>query len=294
MRSQSRDTWHGLIASLAIIVSMFTAFARAEEPPAKRIIRISADPNNLPFTNDRCEGFENKIADLIAGELNAEIEYVWRAQRRGFFRHALKEGECDLVLGVPAGFDMALTTAPYYRSTYVFITKKDGGAKVESLDDPVLKRVKIGVQVVGDDGANSPPVHALGRRGIIQNLVGYSIYGDYAQPNPPARVVEGVAKGEVDVAVVWGPLAGYFAKRQPVDLVVTPVTPAVDEELKLPFTFAISMGVRRGDTAFRNELNGVIERRREEIEKILDEYAVPRVAAPPKQADERDKERARR
>jgi mxaJ protein len=266
--------------SAVLLLITWCGVAKAEAPTTRRVVRVCADPNNLPFTNEKQEGFENKIAELVGRELNADVEYVWRAQRRGFFRHALKEGEADLVIGVPVGFDMALTTKPYYRSSYVFVWRKKGGTPVESLDDPVLKKVKVGVQVVGDDGANSPPVHALGRRGVIENLVGYTVYGDYAQPNPPARVIDAVAKGEVDVAVAWGPMAGYFAKKQSVALVVQPISPAVDEELKLPFTFAISMGVRRGDTAFRDELDGVLERKREAIERILDEYGVPRVAKP--------------
>jgi mxaJ protein len=263
-----------------LVVLTWCGAVAGEGPTTRRVIRVCADPNNLPFTNDKLEGFENRLAELVGRELNAEIRYVWRAQRRGFFRHSLKEGEADLVIGVPVGFDMALTTKPYYRSSYVFVWRKEGGTKVDSLDDPILKKVKVGVQVVGDDGANAPPVHALGRRGIIENLVGYTVYGDYAKPNPPARVIEAVAEGEVDVAVAWGPMAGYFAKKSPVALVVQPISPAVDEELKLPFTFAISMGVRKDDAALRDELNGVLERKREAIERILDEYGVPRLAEP--------------
>jgi mxaJ protein len=245
-------------------------------PTPRRVIRITADPNNLPFTNDRLEGFENKIADLIARELGAGIEYTWRAQRRGFFRTALKEGEADLVLGVPTGFDMALTTAPYYRSTYVFVTRKDRHLAIESLDDPVLKKLKVGVQLVGNDGINTPPAHGLARRGVIENVVGYTLYGDYSEPNPPARVVEGVASGDADVAVVWGPLAGYFAKRQAVELALAPVRPE-DDPPGLRYAFNISMGVRRQDKEFRDELNAVLERTRPEIERILDEYGVPRL-----------------
>lgn len=245
-------------------------------PSPHRVIRITADPNNLPFTNDRLEGFENKIADLVAHELGAAIEYTWRAQRRGFFRTALKEGEADLVLGVPTGMDMALTTAPYYRSTYVLVTRKDRKPAVQSLDDPALKTLKVGVQLVGNDGMNTPPAHALARRGIINNVVGYTLYGDYSEPNPPARIMDGVARGETDIAVVWGPLAGYFAKRSPAELALSPVRPE-DDPPGLRYAFNISMGVRRGDRAFRDELNAVLARKRREIERILDAYGVPRL-----------------
>jgi quinoprotein dehydrogenase-associated probable ABC transporter substrate-binding protein len=260
--------------------------ASPNQPP-RRVLRISADPNNLPFTNDRLEGFENKIAELLAREMQADLLYLWRAQRRGFFRQSLTEGECDVVLGVPARFEMALTTAPYYASSYCFVYRKDKAWSIQSFDDPVLRNLKIGVQVVGDDGANPPPAHALGARGLIDNLVGYSVYGDYRQDNPPSRIVEGVAHGETDVAVVWGPLAGYFARRQPVELEVVPVSPARDRT-GYPMAFSVAMGVRKDNVKLRDEINAILERQRPEIEKILDEYGVPRVAPPPrvKRADD--------
>jgi quinoprotein dehydrogenase-associated probable ABC transporter substrate-binding protein len=188
----------------------------------RRLLRICADPNNLPFTNDRLEGFENKIAAIVAHDLKADVLYVWRAQRRGFFRQSLKEGNCDMVMGVPAHFERALSTDPYYTSTYCFVTRKNDKLPLKSMDDPLLRDLKIGVQIVGDDGVNTPPAHALAARGIVDNLVGFTLYGDYALPNPPARVLDAVARGDIDVAVVWGPLAGYFAKREPVELSVMP------------------------------------------------------------------------
>lgn len=124
---------------------------------------------------------------------------------------------------------------------------------IRSFDDPILGRVKVGVQMIGDDFANTPPAHALSNRNIIQNVKGYTVYGDYAQANPPARIIEAVAKGEIDVAIVWGPLAGYFAKRQKVPLEIVPVSPEIDLPY-LPFVFDISMGVRRGDDAFKEQL----------------------------------------
>jgi mxaJ protein len=247
----------------------------------RRVLRVAADPNNLPFSNDRGEGFENKIAELVARELNAELRYVWRAHRRGFCRETLKEGNADLVVGLPTRFEQALTTSPYYRSTFAFVQRTDSAVPaVRSFDDERLRALRVGVQLVGDDGANPPPAHALAARGVIDNVRGYTVFGDYREPNPPARVVEAVARGEVDVACVWGPLAGYFAKRQAVGLTVTPVEVPVDPRTRLPMTFAISMGVSRQNAALRDELNAVIERRGAEIDAILDEYGVPRVTKP--------------
>ncbi len=152
---------------------------------------------------------------MVARDLHASLRYTWWPQHRGFLRNTLKAGTCDVVMGLPSSVELAATTRPYYRSTYVFVYRKDRGIAVRSFDDPVLRKLKIGVQMVGDDGYNSPPAHALANRGIIDNIAGYSVYGDYSQPNPPARIVEAVARGDVDLAVVWGPLAGYFAPRQP-------------------------------------------------------------------------------
>jgi quinoprotein dehydrogenase-associated probable ABC transporter substrate-binding protein len=257
--------------------------------PRKLVLQVSADPNNLPFTNDRLAGFENKIAAILAEELGTGLEYAWRAQRRGFFRQALKEGECDLVMGVPVGFDMATTTAPYYRSSYVFVSRKDRALGISSFDDPKLKKLKVGVQLVGDDGYNTPPAHALSSRGHVENLVGFTLYGDYAEPNPPARIVDAVAKGDVDIAVVWGPTAGYFAKKAPVPLEVTPVKPAVDAD-GLPFTFGISLGVRRGNTELRDRLDAILKTRKAAIDRILDDYGVPRVAKSQGGTPKKDKE----
>ena len=240
------------------------------------VLRVCADPNNLPFSNDRGQGFENKIAELLAHDMGERVEYTWWAQRRGFFRNTLKSGVCDVVIGVPAGFEMALTTRPYYRSTYVFVSRKDRKLAVKSFDDPALKRLKIGVQMIGDDFSNTPPAHALSRRNIIGNVKGFTVYGDYNQPNPPARIVDAVEKGDVDVAIVWGPLAGYFANQSRVPLDVVPVSPQVDQPF-LPFVFDISMGVRRGDQELRDRVEQVLERRRSDIDRILQDYAVPRV-----------------
>jgi quinoprotein dehydrogenase-associated probable ABC transporter substrate-binding protein len=240
------------------------------------VLRVCADPNNLPFSNQHGEGFENKIAELLAHDMGERVEYTWWAQRRGFFRNTLKAGVCDVVIGVPAGFEMALTTKPYYRSTYVFLSRKDHHLNVSSFDDPQLKKLRIGVQIIGDDFSNAPPAHALTRRNIVDNVKGFTVYGDYSQPDPPARIVDAVENGDVDLAIVWGPLAGYFAKQSRVPLEVVPVSPQIDQPF-LPFVFDISMGVRRGDQDLRDQVEQIMERRRGEIDRILEDYRVPRV-----------------
>ncbi|WP_375754873.1 substrate-binding domain-containing protein [Corallococcus exercitus] len=248
--------------------------APSSEPKPERVLRVCADPNNLPFSNARGEGFENRLAELLGRELKARVEYTWWAQRRGFIRGTLKANLCDVVMGVPTELEMVLPTRPYYRSTYVFVTKKDGGPKVRSFDDPVLHQVKVGVHLVGDDFSNTPPAHALTRRGIIQNVVGYTLYGDYAEDSPPSALVEAVRKGDVDVAVVWGPLAGYQARRPGVPLTLSPVSPQVDPP-GLVFAFDIAVGVRKGDKALRDELDAALTRRKREVRALLTSYGVP-------------------
>ncbi len=243
---------------------------------ARGVLRVCSDPNNLPFSNDKLEGFENKIADIVGREMNLKVEYTWWAQRRGFVRNTLKSDLCDLIVGMPSSSELAATTSPYYRSTYVFIWRKDHALNIHSFDDAALHHLRIGVQMIGDDFANTPPAHALTNRKIVQNVKAYSVYGDYAQPNPTARVVEGVAKGEVDVAVVWGPTAGFFIRKERLPLMVVPVTPQIDLPF-LPFVYDISMGVRRGDDLFKERLEQILQQRRGEIEGILDDYGVPRV-----------------
>ena len=239
-------------------------------------LRVCADPNNLPFSNARGEGFENRIAQLIARDLGTTVSYYWFAQRRGFVRNTLNANHCDVIIGVPSSFELALTTRPYYRSTYVFVTRRDRKLSIDSFDDPRLKKLKIGVQMIGDDYTSSPPAHALANRGIVRNVAGYMVYGDYAEESPTRRIVEAVAKGEVDVSAVWGPTAGYFIRKSRVPLVATPVNPQIDVPF-LPFVFDIAMAVRRGDTALRDRLDAVLARREKEIDAILREYGVPRV-----------------
>ncbi|WP_225768549.1 substrate-binding domain-containing protein [Inquilinus sp. Marseille-Q2685] len=253
---------------LAAVLALAAGGAGARE------LRVCADPNNLPFSNEKEEGFENRIAALVAQDLGATVTYTWWAQRRGFIRETLQAGLCDLVPGTMLGLEMLRSTRPYYRSGYVFVTRADG-PQIRSFDDPALKDLRIGVQLVGDDGANPPPAEALARRGLAGHVVGYTVYGNYAEPSPAGRIVAAVAKGEIDVAVVWGPFAGYFAPRQRVGLTVTPVQPQT--EGLMPMVFDIAMGVRREDKGLADEVNAALSRHRGEIDAILARYGVPRL-----------------
>jgi mxaJ protein len=236
--------------------------------------RVCADPNNLPFSNDKGEGFENKIVALIARDLGDTVSYTWWAQRRGYVRNTLKADRCDLWPGVASGVDRLATTRAYYRSSYVFVTRADRKLDIATFDDPRLRQLRIGVQMIGNDATNTPPAHALARRGIVENVHGYMVYGDYAHPNPASVIIDAVANGEIDVAVAWGPLAGYFAATERMKLTVRPVEPG-SGDADLPMAFAISMGLRRGDTALQHTIKQELQRRQPEINAILAAYHVP-------------------
>jgi quinoprotein dehydrogenase-associated probable ABC transporter substrate-binding protein len=266
----------GLSLVCADITSAQTPAAPKQSTSAKGQFRVCADPENMPHSNQKQEGFENKIADLMAKELGEPTRYIWWGQRRGFIRNTmnatLEEGRCDVVIGVPEGYDLVSPTKPYYRSTYVFVYPKDKGPQIKSLDDPVLKKIKIGVHLFGDDYTNPPPVHELAKRGVVGNLIGFSTF--YSADNPPSAIIDAVASGKVDVAIVWGPAAGYYVKQQRVPLTMVPVPSGKGD---LPFEFGISMGVKLGNDALKARLEKVIDARRADITKILNDYNVPLV-----------------
>ncbi len=274
-----------LAALAAMTIATCGVAAHAQDAP--ETFRVCADPNNLPFSNQANEGFENKLADLIAGALGGKVTYDWHAQRRGFIRETLKAKQCDVVMGMPTKVDMLATTKPYYRSTYVFVSRADRHLDLSSIKDARLRSLKIGVQIIGNDGANTPPAHALAQQGIIDNVVGYTVYGDYRNPNPAARIVAAVEKGEVDIAAVWGPLAGYFAHRSEVPLVVTPMTDT--EGFKpLIFQYDIALGVRKGDHALKSRLDDILMQKRPEIAALLQSYNIPTLPLPVQASENRD------
>jgi len=260
--------------SAAILVAMAALQPYASMAGEPDDLRVCADPNNLPFSNRAGEGFENKLAEMVAQKLGKSVVYTWWAQRRGFIRHTLKAGDCDLVMGVPAQYDLVETTRPYYRSTYVFVTQTARHLRLNAIDDPQLRGLAVGVHLIGDDGNNTPPAHALGQQGIIDNVRGFMIYGDYREPDPPARLIEAVEHGEIDVAAAWGPLAGYVAKTSTVPLTVAPIA-AGERFAPQQFQFEIAMGVRKGDHALRDRLNDFIAQNGSEIVALLADYGVP-------------------
>jgi mxaJ protein len=254
------------LMSLPLLVASATASDAA-------VLRVCADPNNLPYSNRAGAGFEDALARLVAQALDRSVEHYFWAQRRGFLRNTLEAGKCDVIMGVPPGLDGVRTTEPYYRSSYVVVTRADVTPPLRSLDDPRLRTLKIGVPVVGDDYANPPPVHALSRRGIVDNVIGFSVFGDYRKESPPLELVRAVARGEIDVALAWGPVAGFVARDSREPLQLHAIRPRRDGPQ--PFVFEIAMGVRPTDEALAEQLNDVLGKSRRRIEEMLHEYGVP-------------------
>jgi len=239
-----------------------------------RLLTACADPNNLPFSNRAGQGFENKLAEMIAGDLHARLNYIWWAQRRGYVRNTLNERKCDFWPGVASNVEMVATTRPYYRSTYVFVSRASEHLEGLTLEDSRLRHLRIGVQMAGNDAANTPPAHALASRGIINNVRGYMLYGDYSKPNPPSEIMRAVERGDVDVAIVWGPLAGYFAARSAAPLRLEPVTPWL-ADMQWPMQFDISVGVQNNNQQLLKQIDTVLASRSEQIRQLLASYRVP-------------------
>jgi len=276
-----QQSFLGLTGFLLLVTIGFPPqVARAQLRPGLQkpgVIRVCADPDNMPLSNQKGEGFEQKIAELVAKEWNAKIEYAWWPVRRGFFARALNGRYCDVAIQAPAGFDMAAVTRPYFRSGYVFVTRKDSGLDIKSLADPRLKKLKIGVNLLNSDAENTPPAMVLSRYGVVGNLTGFSTF--YTDTERPEDIVNAVAKKDIDVAIVWGPIAGYFVKRSPVPLSLVPLAER-DSLSEFPFRFDIGMGVRRRERVLRDSLQTVLDRKAPEIQAILKEYGVPMFPIP--------------
>lgn len=272
LRSSPARVALALLAAVALPAASGSAQQLHTNQLQPGLLRICADPDNMPLSNQKGEGFEQKIAELIGKEWNTKIEYAWWPVRRGFFSRALNGRYCDVAIEAPAGLDMAGVTQPYFRSGYVFLTRKDSGLDITSLADPRLKKLKIGVNLLHSDAENTPPAMALSRYGVIGNLIGYSTF--YTDEDRPEDIVEAVATKEVDLAIVWGPLAGYFAQKSKVPLTVVPLAER-DSLSDFPFRFNIAMGVRRRDTELKDSLDALLTRKGPEIQAILKQFNVP-------------------
>jgi mxaJ protein len=279
MWQKMRTSWvrAGLLAP-ALLGMAVPASAQRPAPPQPGLLRVCADPDNMPSSNQKGEGFENKLASMIAKEWNSRLQYVWYPTRRGYFR-ILNGMYCDVAMEAPAGLDMAGATKPYFRSGYFFVSRQGGGLEnLTSLADPRLKKLKIGVNIYTSDAENSPPAMALSRYGVVGNLTGYSTFFSDSGSRPE-DIVNAVANKTVDVAIAWGPLAGYFAKKSATPLSLQPL-PDKDSLSDTPFRYSIGLAVRRRDHDLRDSLQAFLDRHQPEIQALLKEYAVPTFPIP--------------
>ena len=234
-------------------------------------LRVCADPHNLPFSSVDAPGFENRIAELVARDLGRPLHYFWQPQWRGYARKTLLSGHCDVIPGIPAAERDVLATDAYYRGAYAFVYAAERFTALKSFDDPRLRHLRIGVQVVGIDATATPAGRALAHRGIVANVVGFPVVGD----TPSAqRMIDALAEGSLDVAIVWSPQAGYYIAQRRLAYAVVPIAAAPGDP---SLDFAIAMGVRPGDTALQQALNASLARLRPQIDAVLRDYGVTRV-----------------
>jgi mxaJ protein len=234
-------------------------------------LRVCADPHDLPYSSADARGFENRIAELVAHDLGRTVRYYWQPQWRGYARKTLLAGHCDVIPGIPAAERDVLATQAYYRGTYAFVYAAQRFPALTSFDDPRLRRSRIGVQIVGIDAIATPAGQALARRGIVANVVGFPVMGE--RPSA-ARMIDALADGSLDVAIVWSPQPGYFIAQRGLAYAVVPIEAAPGDP---SLEFAIAMGVRPGDIALQQALNGALARLRPRIDAVLRDYAVTRV-----------------
>jgi len=251
--------------SIGLALAAGPVAAQTGETVDHTMLRVCADANNMPFSNDKGEGFENKIAELLAGDLGIPVHYTWFPDTIGFVRNTLGARKCDLIIGTAAGNELVQNSNPYYRSTYAFIYRPDVHP-VTSIDDPVLQSASIGII------AGTPPVTLLMQKGLLGNLRSYQLLVDTRFNSPGRDLVHDVATGAVDIGILWGPIAGYYAKQESPALVVAPL-PAQQGPMQLDFR--ITMGMRPNEPEWKRTINTLIRKKQKEIDAILLAYGIP-------------------
>lgn len=269
------------VTALAI-TAMIGGAAQAAGPA----LRVCSDPSNMPFSNARGQGFENKLATMVGEALGRRVVYTWAAEDDNFIHNTLLAGRCDVIMGMPQEIDSVETTNPYYWSSYVLVSRADRGLDIVSLGDHRLRHLKIGVASVLGDRLYSPPAQVLAQEKLVNNLVAFPIDTADDSAIPRERIIAALARGEIDVAALWGPLAGYFIKQSPVAMHVQPIGNTSEfSSRKVHFglaamQFEIAMAVRKGDDALRKALNRVLAEKRPQIAALLRSYGVPLIEPP--------------
>jgi quinoprotein dehydrogenase-associated probable ABC transporter substrate-binding protein len=259
----------GVASALALaLVAMEAPSLRADDVEAvdRSALRVCADPASLPFSNQKRQGFENKIADLLASKLKVPVRYTWYPDSVGFLRNTLIARRCDLVVGIAAGAELVLNTNPYYRSTYVVVTRRKDNLTIDHLSDPKLRTLKIGLT------AGTPPANVIAQLGLMQNVRPYPLVVDTRFDQPGKVMIDDLAKNEIDAAILWGPIGGYYAKQHGDQMSVTPL---LKESKSVRMDFYITMGVRPNEAEWKRQVNGLIKDNEDRIVSILKDYGIP-------------------
>lgn len=256
-----------LVLAAALALAPAPARAQVSDLVDRSALRVCADPANMPFTDEKGEGFENKIADLLALKLNLPLDYTWFPQATGFYRKTLGERHCDVVMGYVAGGGPVLNTNPYYKSAWVLVSKKGGDLEgVDTLEDPRLKGLRIGVV------AGTPPGDLLARNGLMALAKPYALTVDRRYDSPAERMISDINDGEIDAGILWGPIGGYYARRSEAPLVVVPL---VKEKGDPQLVYRITLAIRPGELNWKHQLNDFISANQQDINRILLDYGVP-------------------
>ena len=259
-----------LTASIISFLLTSTAALAAEgvgrQALTTSILRVCADPANLPFSNDELEGFENKIIAVLADHLDLKVRYTWFPQSIGFVRNTLRLRECDLISGITTTSELVQNTNPYYHSIYTMLYRSSSEITATSIADPQLKNKKLGVV------AGTPPANLIARLGLLKAVKPYSLVTDTRRDTPARDAVLDVGSGETDVAFVWGPIAAYYARQSSEPLTLVPL---VEDAKSTRLSFRVSMAVRYNETDWKHTINDGIAEIQPEIDKILREYGVP-------------------
>ncbi|WP_178133466.1 substrate-binding domain-containing protein [Vineibacter terrae] len=253
----------------ALLWSCLTVHASSQTPaetPDRSALRVCADPSGLPFSNDKGDGFENKVAELLARKLGVPLQYTWYPNSVGFLRNTLRARRCDLVPGIVSGAELVLSTNPYYRSSYVMVTRRADALGIDSIGDPRLAALRIGVT------AGTPPADLVAQRGLMARVRPYHLQVDTRAEAPGKQMIDDLAAGQLDVAILWGPIGGYFARQHGDTMQVSPL---LKEPKSTRMSFHIAMGVRPGEAEWKNTVNQLLQDDQGAINDILRAYGVP-------------------
>jgi quinoprotein dehydrogenase-associated probable ABC transporter substrate-binding protein len=261
-----RPRWLAILFVAALVCGSRPAAAQTADIADRSVLKVCADPNALPFSNEKKHGFENKIAVLIGATLGVKVEYTWFPQIIGFARNTLQAYRCDLVVGTVAGDEIMQTTNPYYFTTYVMIYRSDKGLTIKDLHDPRLVSLRLGVV------SATPPSDLLVRHGLMAHAKPYQLTVDTRAESPTHQMVRDIVDGTIDVGFLWGPIAGYYRKHDELPLTLVPLQ---DEPGAARMKYHIAMGVRGNEPEWRRRVNAAILQQQPQITAILREYGVP-------------------